>query len=186
MGFIKLSASDRVDLGALSAVFLVFAAICFITAINYDSTEETLLRTQYKGQEKTLGPIETKRKDTVLAIEFSHALSISGNNGAMSSFVEGEVLDRDRNYLFSFGKEFWAEAGYDEGYWKESDTDTLIKLTLPDIGSYYLRFKAEGSLNRQISVTVSRLTGSGLLHRVLGIIALITGIVLFWLGNRSD
>ncbi len=186
MGFIKLSASDRVDLGALAVVFLIFAAICFITAINYDGTKETLLRTRYKGQEKTLGPIDTKRKDTVLAIELSHALSISGNYGAMSSFVEGEVLDRDRNFLFSFGKEFWAEAGYDEGNWSESDTHTTMKLTLPDIGSYYLRFKAEGSLDRAVSVTVSRLAGSGLLHRVLGIIALIAGIVLFWLGKRAD
>ncbi len=186
MGFLNLSASDRVDIGAVGAVFLIFAVICFITVINYDSTEEPFLSTSISGKEKILGPIETNKKDTVLAIEFSHRLQVSGYRGAVASFVEGEVLDHDRNYLFSFGKEFWAEAGYDDGYWQESDTQALMKLTLPDIGSYYLRFKTEGSLNQGVRVTVSRLTGSGIPHRILGVIALVVGIVLFWLGARSN
>lgn len=186
MGFLNLSASDRVDLQVLSAVVLVFAVICFITTIVYEGTEETLLSADFKGQEKTLGPIEIKRKNTVLAIAVSHALSIPQGYGSTSSFVEGEVLDGTQEYLFSFGKEFWAEAGYDEGNYYESDTGTSMKLTLQDPGAYYLRFKAEGSLDRQISVTVSRQTGSGLPHRVLGIVVLIAGIILLGLGNRTD
>lgn len=186
MGLLKVSPSDRVDPGALGAVFLIFAAICFTTAIAFDRTEETLLSTSFTGSEKTLGPIEAKRKDTVLAIEVEHPLAVQGKYGAIDSFVEGEVLDRNRNYLFSFGKEFWAEAGYDEGRYHESDTDTTMKVTLPEAGTFYLRFKAEGNLERAVSVTVRRLAGSGLLHRVFGVFALIAGILLFWLGTRAD
>ncbi len=186
MGFLKFSTSDRVDLGALSAVFLIFAVICFITAIVYDSTEETILSSSFTGKEKILGPIEIKQKDTVLAIEVNHHLAVKGTYGAIDSFVEGEVLDHKRDYLFSFGKEFWAEAGYDEGHYHESDTYTTMKVTLPEAGTFYLRFKAEGDLERAISVTASRLAGSGLLHRVFGVFALIAGIVFFWLGIRGD
>ena len=183
-GFVNFSSSDRIDLRALAAVFLVFSAICLVTAIFYDGTAETLLNAQYKGAEKTLGPIETERANSVLVVEIAHALSIDRGFGTMDSFVEGEVLDANRQYLFSFGKDFYAEAGYDEGNYYESDTSTSMKVTLQDPGTYYLRLKAEGSLDRQISVTVSRQVGSGLLHRVLGILALLAGIALLWIGNR--
>jgi len=96
------------------------------------------------------------------------------------SFIEGEVLDSDKEYLFAFGKELWHETGRDsEGPWRENKNTYKIKVSFPHPGSYYLNFKIESNKDPSIVyVTVTKKQGSALPHFWFGVILLIIGSML--------
>ena len=87
----------------------------------------------------TLGPIHVEGDRGIYKIHVSQRI-INDNDW---SYVTGEVLDENKNYLFGFGQEFWKASGYDsEGHWTERKTDYATKVTLQK-GTYFLNFEFE-------------------------------------------
>ncbi len=196
------SSEDGVDLGKVATVFIIFGILSLITAWVFSMETQRLfsdtVRTyvspsvpsqravavaQEKGRDvATIGPITVQRYKEVY--EISIASSVPENTW---SFIEGEVLDAEKDYLFSFGKELWSEAGYDdEGAWRESDNSYSMKLTFPQPGQYYLNLKSSGSYNPDaVQVTISKKRGSSIPHFVFGIITLLIGLVLNEIRNKT-
>ena len=196
------SSEDGVDLGKVATVFIVFGILSLITAWVFSMETQRLfsdtVRTyvspsvpsqqavageQEEGKDvATIGPITVQRYKEVY--EISIASSVPENTW---SFVEGEVLDAEKDYLFSFGKELWSETGYDdEGAWRESDNSYSMKLTFPQPGQYYLNLKSSGSYNPDaVQVTISKKRGSSIPHFVFGIFTLLIGLVLNEVRNKT-
>ena len=167
------------NLGKIATVFIVCAIISFVTAWYYSLSKEKLTLPSNNG---VLGPIYVHK------YKESYNISVKINIPEQAwSFVEGEVLDKDMEYLFSFGKELWHETGRDsEGRWREIKNSYDINVTFPNPGNYYVKFKTEGSSSgHQLLVNISRKNGSSLPHLWLGIITLLIGIFLNELKNRT-
>jgi hypothetical protein len=196
------SSEDGVDLGKVATVFILFGILSLITAWVFSMETERLfsntVRTyvspsvpsqqavageQDDGKDvATIGPITIQKYKEVY--EITIVSSLPENSWA---FVEGEVLDAEKDYLFSFGKELWHETGYDdEGAWRESDNSYSMKLTFPQPGQYYLNLKSSGSYNPDaVQVTISKTRGSSIPHFVFGTVTLLIGIVLNEVRNQT-
>lgn len=196
------SSEDGVDLGKVATVFIVFGILSLITAWIFSMetqrlfsdtvrtyvypsvpTQHAIAGEQEEGKDvATIGPITVQKYKEVY--EITIASSLPENSWA---FVEGEVLDAEKDYLFSFGKELWHETGYDsDGAWRESDNNYSMKLTFPQPGQYYLNLKTEGSYNPDaVQVTISKKRGSSIPHMVFGIFTLLIGIILNEIRNKT-
>lgn len=195
-------AANRIDLGKLASVFIVTALISFMTAWLFSQESEhrfsgtiepdiipyQALDADGGEQEEntntatSFGPLTTKKYNETYAITLAASLPVN-----TWSFVEGEVLDGEKEYLFSFGKELWHETGRDsDGQWTESDNSYMMKITLPEPGTYYLRFKTQGSYDiAALRVVINKRNGSSLPHMVLGFFALAIGLVLNEIKNKT-
>lgn len=102
------------------------------------------------------------------------------------SFIEAELLDKDKNYLFSFTNELSYYKGYEGGErWVEQDSHFDMNITFPKAGTYYLRFASESNkVPSSISVRVRQQTGSAIPHFVFGILCLIPVCALFFFRGR--
>lgn len=129
-----------------------------------------------------VGPIEVTSDGQVLQVGIDASLPVNSWN-----FVEGEVLDANKGYLFSFGKELWHEDGTDEdGYWNEADRSYQMKITIPVKGIYYLNIKTEGDKTPdEIYVTIDRAVGSSIPHMIFGILTLAIGLIANEILNRT-
>ncbi len=171
-------------------ILIAFSMLCFITSCFMNMNTDSVIKESIPITGGEIGPIEVSKDYSVYNVHVEKYL----NNNSWS-FIGGDVLDQDKNYLFGFGKELWKESGFDsDGRWAEQDTDMNIKITFNKAGIYYLRFNDESSntatsttssFNSQsnrlsgLQVTVSPKLGSSLIHFILGCIALITGVGLF-------
>lgn len=215
-GWPRYHSPDELHLGWLASVFIVWGIIGLLTswyynnfldiktykfnpAISYSSPEEPesaffngpmpssviedmAAQGEAKNEQALIGPINVKKRREV------YEISIVASLPAQSwSFIEGEVLDQDKEYLFSFGKELWYETGRDaDGAWSENKNHYSIRVTFPQPGTYYLNFKTDSNKMPQNGVVkVTRKRGSALPHFWFGIIALVTGIVLNEIRNRT-
>ncbi len=169
----------------IAVVFLAFSALCFVTSLFLSMGAGKSLKESLPAAGGTIGPIEVKEDYSVYLISVKQAIK---SNGAWS-FVSGDVLDANREYLFGFGKEFWKETGYDsDGRWNESVSDYDMKVTLPEKGTYYLRFNTDMSSPRaagDIQVTVQPKHGSSLAHFILGIFGIIASIFVWAKANMT-
>ena len=159
------------------SIFIGFALLCFLTALILHGDSSFRLTDKISVQGGEIGPIEVKKDNSVF--EFKANQSI---NYGKWSYISAELLDSNKNYLFSFGKELWAEAGYDQGPWQESDTKIASKFTIKKAGEYYIRLKSEnsGGTLSNINVSVNRKNGSSLPHLVAGIFGLLIGVFLYY------
>ena len=192
---------DGVDLGKVASVFIVFGIVSLITAWVFSMETQRLFRDtvstyvyppvptqqflsgeQEEGKDvATIGPITVLKSKEVYEITIA-----SGLPENTWSFVEGEVLDAEKEYLFSFGKELWHETGYDDGAWRESETSYSMKLTFPEPGQYYLNLKSSGTYNPDaLQVDISKKRGSSLPHLVFGLFTLVIGIFLNETRNKT-
>lgn len=165
--------------GTAGGILLAFAVICFITSLIVGAT--TSGQTVKRDLPETggeVGPIPVDKANTVYEVKVVHNTSDQSYR-----FIEGTLLDRNKEYLFGFGDEMWQESGYDDGYWSERDNDFTVKVTIPEPGAYYFKFNSEGSSNsgREIKVKISRLNGSSLPHLWMGIFGLIAAIVMWFI-----
>lgn len=208
-----LSSEDDVDLGKVATVFIVYGILSLITAWIFsletkqvfNDTVDTYVAPSLVTQ-KIIGQVEEKdndkdqdqeegRKSAVMIGPFTvekykevHEITITSSLPENTwSFIEGEVLDAEKDYLFSFGKELWHETGYDdEGAWRESDNDYSMKVTFPNPGKFYLNIKTNGSYNAHaVQVTISKKRGSSIPHFVFGIFTLLIGLVLNEVRNKT-
>ena len=108
-------------------VLLGYAALCFVTAIIMNWGVGKTYRETLKSNGSMVGPIEVQKKNTVFLIEVRQPVQYQ-----RFSFVQGSVLNAQKQYLFGFGEELWAESGRDsEGAWSESKQEYDHKVTLP-------------------------------------------------------
>lgn len=200
----SLSAKIGVDLGKVATVFIVYGIISLITSWVFSMETQRVFSDKVRTyvnpsvptqhavdddqdedeakNEETIGPITINGYKEVY--EITIATSLPENNWA---FIEGKVLDAEKEYLFSFGKELWHETGYDyDGTWRESENNYSMKITFPQPGQYYLSLKTEGSYNLdEVQVTISKKLGSSIPHMVFGIFTLLVGIILNEIRNKT-
>lgn len=162
----------------IAIALLGFAVICFITSLFLNMNVGKTLKAKVPASGGIIGPVEVKKDYSVYEIKVNQYIPTYGT----WSFVGGDVLDENKEYLFGFGKEFWKEQGYDsDGSWSEAVTNFDMKVTFPKKGAFYLEFKADMSrpdAGGEISVIMSPKRGSSLAHVILGIISIIAcGIV---------
>ncbi len=94
----------------------------------------------------TLGPITVEER-TWVGVEVEQSIKPgAGTRYQRWSFVTAELLDQDKEYLSSFGGEFWHYAGYDDGAWEESEDEYQATLLIPSPGTYYVRLKTEANV----------------------------------------
>ena len=178
---------DRVDLGKIATVFIVFGLISLLTAWIYSMETEKIIDTAFRPAESSsqsaeIGPINVRKNNE------SYAISIQANLSSQSwANIEGQVLDSNKQYLFSFGKELSRYSGRDsEGSWSEVENAYSMNVTFPKYGVYYLQFNTESDrIPNVVKVVVSKKRGSSLPHLWFGIIALLIGIVINEIKNRT-
>jgi hypothetical protein len=178
---------DRVNLGKIATVFIVFGLLGLLTAWIYSMETENIINTSFRpaglsGQSAEVGPIKVNKNNE------SYSISIKANMPSQSwANIESQVLDSNRQYLFSFGKELSRYSGRDsEGSWAEVDNGYSMNVTFPKRGIYYLQFNTESDrVPSVVAVRVSKKRGSSLPHMWFGIIALLIGIVVNEVKNRT-
>jgi hypothetical protein len=186
-GRYKKVENNGVDFGKVALVFFIFSLIGFVTAAFFSFDKEEVVRDSFSfGTEAMSGPIYVKKHHETYNID------ITANIPRQTwMFLEGEVLDDEKEYLFAFGKELWHETGYDgDGAWRENKNHYNIKVTFPNPGSYYLNFKTENAYSDNSSqadfvVIVRKKNGSSIPHLWFGILTLIIGIFLYEKQNKS-
>ncbi|MEZ8382470.1 hypothetical protein [Vibrio splendidus] len=177
-----LKNNDRVDLGALATVFILFGLLSLATSWFYSAETVKIIRSNYYpnsyDSQNVFGPIKVSKEGEVYEIFVRAALADQS-----WSYVEGEVLNEKKKYLFAFGEELSYYYGSD---WKELHNDYSLIVTFPEPGNYYLKFQTESSLApRSIRVEVTNRVGSGLPHLWFGIITLLIGVIMNEIKNLT-
>ena len=175
----KIEEVDTQKLLNTPFIFIGFAILCFLTAYYMNGNRDVLVNESVTLSGGEVGPIQVDKKNSVYALYAQHKVGYG-----KWSYVSAELLDQKKNYLFSFGKEFWEERGYDsDGAWSESDTEMSSKFTIKERGTYYIRLKSENGpyVDSAIRVKIVKKRGSSLPHMVAGIIALIIGVIYYYL-----
>lgn len=175
----------------MSRVLILFGALCYFTSCAMDlGVGGVNIEEQVSATGGTIGPIEIEDAGTVLEVDLHQDIERGRGTFRRWSFVTVELLDADRNYLMGFGGEMWHEAGYDDGYWREAKDESSTKVTVPEAGTHYLRFKTESDVPTAelsaITVDVEEQLGSSLPFHVTAILAFIAGAVLWWKGNTRS
>lgn len=178
--------SDSVDLGKIATVFIVFGFLSLLTSLIYSFETETVFdrsvntNNQYAPPE--IGPIYVSK------YRESYNIEVKANLNSQSWFyIQGEVLDIYRNYLFSFGQELSKYSGYDsDGSWQEKVDNYSINITFPKPGAYYLKFDTSSNESPGVfKLKVNKKIGSSLPHLYFGILLIIIGIIVYERKNRT-
>ena len=158
-------------------VFL-FGLVCLGTALVFSFDSGKVIKGAVPPTGGTLGPIVVDEPDTVLLIEV-----FQPQQGYGWTYVSGELLDAEQEFLFGFGQELWHEKGYDDGPWDEALQNFDIKVTVPQKGTYFAFVEAEqqpaNPIGGNIGVTISPKMGSSVPHFTAGIAGLIFGLLFF-------
>lgn len=166
----------------LAGILFLFSIISFITMGQMDSDICPALKTALSKTGGLVGPVEIQKDNTVCIIKSYQDVGIN-----QSSFVTGNVLSENKEYLFGFGKDVWNEEGYDdEGYWHETENNYETKVTFPIKGKYYFEFESEATDPNQISdmyVEIVQKQASSLIFQWFGWLSLIAAGILFVMAN---
>ncbi len=164
-------------------LMLIVTVFCVIFFWSYFSAEYQVIAKKFYtlNEGSTYGPIVVKKGQTkICRIE----TDLHGNN--LSLYFSGEVLDKDKETLYEFGKELWHEEGYDaEGYWSESERHMAANLTFSEPGTYYIRFHTDENLMHNIGMTIKVKKGSGIPYLMIGTYLFIIVLIFFILLNRA-
>lgn len=183
-----LAAVAKMDLGRLALVLVGFAALCFVTSLIMNSDTGTRYAKVLPPTGGLLGPITIGEDNTTYEIKVAQDIKRAGE----WSYVEGEVLDADKTFQFSFGKELWKkQRDYRAPTTMPQSTVPAtavagvsrydLKVVFPKAGDYYLRFKTNtsGAVGTSINVSAKELRGSSIFHLILGIVALFFALSVF-------
>ena len=177
---------NRLDLGKVATVFIIFGLLSLLTSWIYSMETEQIANTSFRpygnSASAELGPLNIRKINEV------YRISIHANLASQSwSNIDGQVLNSNKQYLFSFGKELSSYSGRDaDGTWTELENDYSMNVTFPKPGTYYLTFSTESDRQpSSVKIKVSKKRGSSLPHLWFGILTLIIGIVLNEVRNRT-
>ncbi|HEV7321415.1 MAG TPA: hypothetical protein VGO04_22655 [Ensifer sp.] len=190
------------DYGRIASVYLVFGLLGLFTAWVFSWQSEKIFagppnpaasvaatdEPQEAGEQVPtqnfglIGPFSVTKANEVFRVTVAADVQVN-----RWSFVEAELLDAERDYLFSFGQELWHETGWDsDGSWAEADETYEMKLTVPSAGQYYLNIKTQGAVApNYVTVAIHRVYGSSIPHLIFGVLTLLIGIVLNEIANRT-
>lgn len=166
----------------LAGILFVFSIISFITMGQMDSDISPALKTALPKNGGLVGPVEIPKDNTVCIIKSYQDVGLN-----QSSYVTGNVLSENKEYLFGFGKDLWNEEGQDdEGYWHETENNYETRVTFPIKGKYYFEFETEATDPNQISdmyVEIVQKQASSLVFQWFGWLSLIAAGILFVMAN---
>lgn len=182
------AAIPKMELGRLSLVLVGFAALCFVTSLIMNGDTGDRYSKVLPPSGGMIGPMTIAEDETTYEIKVAQDIKQAGQ----WSYVEGEVLDANKVFQFSFGKELWKK----QREYKSTSTTPLgtvpgsdrvgvsrydLKVVFPKAGDYYLRFKtnASGAVSTSIHVTAQQLQGSSIFHLILGIVSLFFALSVF-------
>jgi hypothetical protein len=174
----SLMRNKQAQLQKLSLVFLAAAALFLVTALIMNintgvSVEQTLPPTG-----GLVGPLQVDERFTVLEITVTQRIF---NNHW--SFVTGQLLDANKDYLTGFGDELYHETGYDaDGRWVATEHRYDAKLTVRKPGKYYLKFTTDSDARPAqlppIRVNVEEKLASSIPHFVGGVLLILVGVFM--------
>ena len=164
----------------LCIIVCLFCIICFITSISYQTSSLKKFNFPSLKEGAKIGPIKVQNKSEIYKI----IVSFKGNNS--STYISGEVLDKDKDTLYEFGKDLWHESGYDsEGYWSESDRKMTAYLTFGEKGVYYIQFRTDENSIRDINITIEHQRGSYIAHFKVGTLFLLIIMIVGYFINTE-
>jgi len=134
----------------VSLYLLGFSVLCLGTAVVL-----TLRPAGFSHEQQvsvtgdTVGPITIEREGMRVGVEVEQEIDAgSGRRYQRWSFVTVELLNENKEYLSSFGGEFWHYAGYDEGvHWTQDDETYQATLEVLEAGTYYLKIETETNVD---------------------------------------
>jgi len=177
--------TKAITMESSATLLMGYAILCFVTSIilNMGSGQPLTATLGKEGGE--VGPVVVEKAGEVYQVEINQPLKAYD----IWSFVDGEVLNEEKEFLFGFGDEVWSESGYDdEGSWYEKKEDFSHNVTFPEAGTYYLNFKSETSSQGSVDgvqVRVQKLVGASLAHFWIGMISFIAAISLWWMASNT-
>ena len=162
-------------------MIFLFGVVCLITSAMFGSDDGKTVSGTLPPSGGNIGPIVVSNDNTVLEFSVKQKL-----NGYGWSYLDGEMLDQNKEYLFGFGYEFWHETGYDEGRWDQQKNKFDFKLTVPKKGTYYAHLYTEQPsykpIGGDIQAWITPIKGSSVPYFAAGIVGLIGGIFFFVAG----
>lgn len=177
---------DQIDLGKIAAVFIIISLISLLTSWFYSQPAAKIADISFNPSDKSfvkeIGPIAVNRSNAVYTVLIKANIPLQ-----TWSFIGGEILDSKKEYLFSFGKELWHEAGRSsDGRWEENTNSYSVNITFPKRERYYMKLGIESSdAPKDVSVQIFKKNGSTLPHLWFGLITLLIGIALNEVKNRT-
>lgn len=172
-------------LKACSLVVFLFGVASLLTALFFATDGKAIAQGTIDKNGGMLGPFPVEKPGQVLTLYVSQPFRTDN----VWSFVTGEVLDAEQEYLFSFGEELWRETGYDEGFWRETKGDFELQVTIPQPGVYHLAFQTERSgpqVGGDLKVRVVTRGGSAVPHFAAGLVALLLAVTLRIVAERDN
>jgi hypothetical protein len=169
----------------LTKALFVYALVCLTAAfiLSFSTGKKMSQAIDMSGGE--FGPIDVVEDNSVYSINISQ--SVTANSW---TFITIDVLDQDKQYLFSFGDELWHESGYDsDGNWTESKNNFSLKMTFPTKGRYFLSLEGERSDNNGnafATISLNRKIGSSLGFSVVGILSLLLAVAIWFFRNKNS
>lgn len=121
---------------------------------------------------------------TVSVYQSTAGLATNRDWSDVSIRIEGRKGDK----VLAFGSDFWKASGYDDGPWSENKNRYEMNTVFPVAGTYTLHVEHNSNppnYHRPIGVELQRQRGSTIPLMVLGVIALLGGIVLGLYDNRQ-
>ena len=177
--------NEKLNTSNATKALFIYGLLCLIIAfvLSFNTGQEIKQTVSMQGGD-FIGPLKVAKANTVYLIDVIQ--SVSSNSW---TFLNIDVLDEQKQYLFSFGDELWHESGYDsEGGWSESNNSFNLKMTLPKKGIYYFNLKGEkggGNTNSHATVTINQKVGSSLALSILGIISLLAAVAVWYFRNKD-
>ncbi len=173
-------------LGTVGKYTLGFGILCLVSAVGLTLRPGGFsFSDQVPADGGTVGPIEIEKPDMRLGVEVEQHIDEGGGSRYQRwSFVTIELLDENKEYLSSFGGEFWHYAGYDDGYWEEEDDEYEATLQVPSPGTYYLQLQTEANVDMselspvEIYLEEQLWWGNPVPLQMAGYIAFFLGVVL--------
>ncbi len=178
---------DNKKLNKYGITLVGFAVICFFAGIISNKAMFTIDSGTFTNDEISIvGPIETTSTNSLFKIKASQKIYSYGN----WCYLSGEVLDKNKEYLFGFGKELYRETGRDsDGTWYENITSYSTVVNLKKPGTYYFKLYNESESNPRkvgnITYSISMQEASNVPYVILSIFSIIAGVILLIMANRT-
>ena len=173
---------DKRTIKQFALVLFGFGFLCLLTSGFFNMDKEKAIIKVFPAEGGLVGPLEVSKDKSVYNIAVEQKVG-----DKQWSSISGEVLDANKEYLFGFGKDLWAESGRDyDGYWSESISKFKTKLTVPKKGTYFLNFTAETSpgVGASMYVTVRKKHGSALPFFLAGMISILLAIAMNYFADN--
>ena len=157
----------------------IFSAACFFASFYFTTeTSSPVMKSVLPPTGGEIGPIQVTKENSVYKVEVTGKLNLYSSS--TWGFIEGELLDANKNLLMGFGQEMWKERDSEGTY---EDTTYDLSFTIAQKGNYYLNFTSEyptPDAGNSIVVKVSAIEGNSHVHFVMGLIALALVFYFWW------